>query len=122
MRSRPTAPSGSTARPSPLPWTGCTTRSSCAPSRGPPRRSGRRPCLQALVRASLDTSPAALGRSLSTAQGVVAQLGSVFWEPLQAVAALPDERQAQGREVLARLVEALQADELSVALGPALHE
>jgi hypothetical protein len=41
---------------------------------------------------------------------------------LQAIGRLQDERHEQGQTILTRLVEALKADELTVALGPALQE
>jgi hypothetical protein len=80
------------------------------------------PRLQALAKATLNTSAAAMGRSLTSAGAVGKALGQVFWEPLQAIGHLADERGEQGQAIVARLVEALQADELTTALAPALQE
>jgi hypothetical protein len=86
--------------------------------------SGREPTsrLQALAKAALETSAAAMGKSLSSAQAVVEALGRVFWEPLQAIGRLHDGRDEQGQAILTRLLEALKADELTTQLGPVLQE
>jgi hypothetical protein len=78
--------------------------------------------LLALAKATLETSAAAMGRSLASAQAVGDALGRVFWEPLQAVGRLQDERRERGLEIVTRVAEALQADELTLALAPVLQE
>jgi hypothetical protein len=85
---------------------------------------GREPTarLLALAKATLDTSAAAMGKSLSSAQAVGEALGKAFWGALQGVRQLQDERREQGRAILDQVVQALQADELTITLAPALQE
>jgi len=80
------------------------------------------PRLQALARTALETSAAAMGKSLASSQAIAQALGHVFWEPLQAIGQLPDDRHETGRLIVDRLLEALGADELTIPLGPALLE
>src|SRR5207244_878054 len=80
------------------------------------------PRLQAVAKASLNTTPQVMGTSLSTAPAVGEALGGDRWELLSAVGRLQDERQEQGQAILDRVRTALAADELTTGLGAVVQE
>jgi hypothetical protein len=76
----------------------------------------------ALVRAEIAASEQSMGTSFKKAADVVESLSHVNWELLEAVLKLQDERQAAAQAIWTSLRQAFQADELAVAMGPALAD
>jgi len=75
-----------------------------------------------LANASLQTSEAAVGRSLGQAQVCADALGSGNWQLFDVVRDLVDHRRDASLLVMSRLTEALTSDEHVVALKPRLEE
>jgi hypothetical protein len=78
--------------------------------------------LTALIQADVASSEQAVGSSFKKSADVVDALGRVKWELLEAVLKLDDERQAAAQALWNSAKQAFQADELAIALGPALSE
>jgi hypothetical protein len=76
--------------------------------------------VQHLAAARLDTSPAAMGQSLSKAASVLKHLQETMWELFQGIGRLDDERKPRADELIAGVRKALAADEYNIALEPAL--
>jgi len=76
----------------------------------------------ALIGADVSSSEQAMGASFKKAADLVEALSRVKWELLEAVRKLEDERQPAARAIWSSLQQAFQADELAIALGPALSE
>lgn len=76
----------------------------------------------ALAGAALDTSPAAVSRTLGQAQVCADVLSSGPWQLFDAVRDLHDHRREAAAVILTRLTEALGADEHVVPLAPRLDE
>ncbi|MGH9162094.1 MAG: phage resistance protein, partial [Vicinamibacteraceae bacterium] len=76
--------------------------------------------IDAVATAIVDTSESAVGRSLKRAAALVESLNSTSWELFDACERLDDERKEAGDAIRRRVAEALEADELPVALAPAL--
>lgn len=74
-----------------------------------------------LARFEVPSSDPALGRSLRSAAEACGILESTNWEVFEALGALGDERAAVAQGLRARVAEALQHDELGLALGGALR-
>jgi hypothetical protein len=75
-----------------------------------------------LANASLQTSEAAVGRSLGQAQVCADALGSGNWQLFDVVRDLVDHRRDAALLIMSRLTEALTSDEHVVALKPRLEE
>jgi len=84
----------------------------------------RRPDNTADALASVDvpTSAAALGTSIKQASRVADELQRTNWDLLKAVGELGDAFRSDADSILARLREALTADELAIALIGRLHD
>lgn len=78
--------------------------------------------LTALIQADVASSEQAVGASFKKAGDVVDSLGRVKWEILEAVLKLDDERQTAAQAIWTSAKQAFQADELAIALGPALSD
>jgi hypothetical protein len=80
--------------------------------------------IQHLASASLDTSASAMGQSLKKAASALRALTQprTKWDLLQGVARLDDERKPEADELLADVLQALQADEYNRALEPVLGD
>jgi hypothetical protein len=76
----------------------------------------------ALIGADVSSSEQAMGASFKKAAEVVEAIGRAKWELLEAARKLEDERQPAARAMWSSLQQAFQADELALALGPALSE
>lgn len=75
-----------------------------------------------LARAALQTSEAAVGRSLGQAQACADALGNGNWPLFDVVRELADHRRDAAQLVMSRLAEALTGDEHVVSLKPRLEE
>ena len=75
-----------------------------------------------LANASLQTSEAAVSRSLGQAQVCADALGSGNWQLIDVVRDLVDHRRDAALLIMSRLAEALTSDEHVVALKPRLEE
>jgi len=75
-----------------------------------------------LANASLQTSEAAVSRSLGQAQVCADALGSGNWQLFDVVRDLVDHRRDAALLIMSRLTEALTSDEHVVALKPRLEE
>ncbi|MEI8323916.1 MAG: phage resistance protein, partial [Betaproteobacteria bacterium] len=75
-----------------------------------------------LAAANLQTSEAAVGRSLGQAQTCADALGSGNWQLFDVVSDLSDHRREAALAIMSRLTEALTSDEHVVALKPRLEE
>ena len=80
------------------------------------------PALLHLARAPLDTSAAAMGRSLAKAADLVRALKDVRWELFEGVARLGDDREGETQGLLDGLRKSLMADEYVTALESRLDE
>ena len=78
--------------------------------------------VQALATSNLQTSEAAVGRSISTAAGVASFLTSFEWDVLAAATALSDRRRAAAEQIGRAVAEALEADEHVIPLEARLRE
>ncbi len=75
-----------------------------------------------LADTSVPTSLDALVRSIKGSPQVLDALRRTKWQLLEAVAVLSDGRREAGRLVRDRTAEALEKDEIAIALAPALHD
>ena len=80
------------------------------------------PALLHLARAPLDTSAAAMGRSLAKAADLVRALKDVRWELFEGVARLGEDREGEAQELMDGLRKSLMADEYVTALESRLDE
>jgi hypothetical protein len=78
--------------------------------------------VQSLANARLETSEAAVGRSLGQAQSVADALAIARWDIFDAVKNLTDHRQTAAASLVNRLVEALGSEEHVIPLKPKLEE
>ncbi len=78
--------------------------------------------VQSLANATLETSEAAVGRSLGQAQSVADALNNARWDIFDAVKNLTDHRQTAAASLVNRLVEALGSEEHVIPLKPKLEE
>jgi hypothetical protein len=78
--------------------------------------------LNALSQGEVASSEQAMGASFKKSGDVLESLSRVNWELLEAVLRLADERAQAAQGIWTALRQAFQADELAVALGPALAE
>jgi hypothetical protein len=78
--------------------------------------------VQTLANASVESSEAAVGRSLGQAQNVVDALSNAKWDIFDALRNLQDHRQAAAASIVSRLIEALGSDEHVIPLKPKLEE
>jgi hypothetical protein len=76
----------------------------------------------ALATAHIETTEAAVSRSMANAQAVVDALGNARWNIFDAMRELQDHRQAAAASILSRLSEALGSEEHVIALKPKLEE
>jgi hypothetical protein len=76
----------------------------------------------ALAQGEVASSERAMGASFKKAGDVLESLSRVNWELLEAVLRLADDRKQAAQAIWTALRRAFQADELAVALGPALAE
>jgi hypothetical protein len=76
--------------------------------------------IEALASGTVETSESAMGVSLTRAKELFAALDSAPWELFDAVGRLADDRASAGQNIRTRVAEALEADELAVALPNAL--
>jgi hypothetical protein len=76
--------------------------------------------LKHLAQSKLDTSAAAMSKSLETAAGVLHALRQTRWEMFDSVAHIHDEDQPEANALLADLKDALASDEYALALAPHL--
>lgn len=76
----------------------------------------------ALATAHIETTEAAVSRSMANAQAVVDALGNARWNIFDAMRELQDHRQAAAASILSRLSEALGNEEHVIALKPKLEE
>ncbi len=77
--------------------------------------------IAALATAPLQTSEPAVARCLGSAADLRDALGAAAWDIILSACGLSDQRRASAEGLRGRLVEALQADELVLPLGPALR-
>lgn len=78
--------------------------------------------VQALASASVETSEAAVSRSMWQAQSVADALNNTKWNIFDAMRDLQDHRQTAAASILARLVEVLESEEHVIPLKPKLEE
>lgn len=78
--------------------------------------------LNALSQGEVASSDQAMGSSFKKAGDMLESLSRVNWELLEAVLRLTDDRKQAAQAIWTTLRQAFQADELAVALGPALTE
>lgn len=78
--------------------------------------------VQALANALIETSEAAVGRSMAQAQHVADALNNARWDIFDAVKDLRDHRQAAAASILSRLIEALGSEEHVIPLRSKLEE
>jgi hypothetical protein len=78
--------------------------------------------IRALTQADVASSEQAVGASFKKAADTVDALGRVKWELLEAVLKLDDERRVAAQAIWSSVKQAFQADELAIALGPALSD
>lgn len=76
----------------------------------------------ALANASIETSEAAVGRSMAQAQNVADALNNAKWNIFDAMRDLQDHRQAAAASILSRLTEALGSEEHLIPLKLKLEE
>jgi len=80
--------------------------------------------VERLAQAGFGTGAAAAGKSMASAETVTAALGSFEWDrlaPLRQAMASEGPRAASAAAIIARLQDALVADEIVTAVGPALR-
>lgn len=75
-----------------------------------------------LANANLQTSEAAVGRSLGQSQACVDALESGNWQLFDVIGGMADHRRTAGQLIMSRLKEALTSDEHVVSLKPRLEE
>ena len=78
--------------------------------------------VEALARAEVRTSEAAMARTLATAAELEAFLAGFDWQSLEALERLQDHRRAEADAIRGQLAEALAADEHVTALKSALGQ
>lgn len=78
--------------------------------------------VQTLANASIETSEAAVGRSMGQAQNVADALNDAKWNIFDAMRDLQDHRQAAAALILNHLTEALGSEEHVIPLKPKLEE
>ena len=78
--------------------------------------------VEALARAEVRTSEAAMARTLATAAELEAFLAGFDWQSLEALDRLQDHRRAAADAIRGQLAEALTADEHVTALRSALEQ
>ena len=78
--------------------------------------------VQVLANAAIETSEAAVGRSMGQAQNVADALNNAKWNIFDAMRDLQDHRQAAAASILSRLTEALGSDEHVIPLKSKLEE
>jgi len=78
--------------------------------------------LNALAQGEVASSEQAMGASFKKAGDMLESISRVNWELLEAVLRLTDDRKQAAQAIWITLRQAFQADELAVALGPALTE
>jgi len=78
--------------------------------------------VQVLANAPIETSEAAVGRSIGQAQNVADALNDAKWNIFDAMRDLQDHRQAAAASILSRLTEALGSEEHVIPLKPKLEE
>lgn len=78
--------------------------------------------VNALASAELATSEAAVSKCLGSADKIRDALNAAQWDIISPAAGLSDQRRAAAEGIHARVVEALEADEHALELGPALQE
>jgi len=78
--------------------------------------------VQALANTSVETSEAAVARSMGQAQSVDDALNNARWDIFDAVKNLTDYRQVAAASILTRLVEALGSEEHVIPLKSKLEE
>ena len=78
--------------------------------------------VQALANATVETSEAAVSRSLGQAQTVATALDNTRWDIFDAVRVLTDHRQTAATSIVNRLVEALGSEEHVIPLKSRLEE
>lgn len=78
--------------------------------------------VQTLANAPIETSEAAVGRSMGQAQNVADALNNAKWHIFDAMRDLQDHRQAAAAAILSRLTEALGSEEHVIPLKPKLEE
>jgi hypothetical protein len=78
--------------------------------------------VNALAQVEVASSEQAMGASFKKAGDVLESLSRVNWELLEAVLRLADDRKQAAQTIWTDLRQAFRADELAVALGPALTE
>ncbi|GAA4393356.1 hypothetical protein GCM10023153_13220 [Ornithinibacter aureus] len=80
--------------------------------------------VERLAQAGFGTGAAAAGKSMASADSVTAALGSFEWDrlaPLRQAMASEGPRAASAAAIIARMQDALVADEIVTAVGPALR-
>jgi hypothetical protein len=80
------------------------------------------PCVKQLALAKVETSAAAMAKSITSSSDVLAALKDAPWSLLELLGRISDERQQQARQVLHSLREALYADEHVHGLALALQD
>lgn len=78
--------------------------------------------VQAFASASIETSDAAVGRSMGQAQNVADALNNANWTIFDAMRDLQDHRQAAAASILSRLTEVLSSEEHVIPLKSRLEE
>jgi hypothetical protein len=80
------------------------------------------PCVKQLALARIETSAAAMAKSLASAADVLDAIQEVPWSLLDSLGRITDERQPQAAQVLQSLREALLADEHVSSFALALRD
>jgi hypothetical protein len=78
--------------------------------------------VQALATATVETSEAAVSRSLGQAESVSTALNNARWDIFDAVKELTDHRQAAAASIMSRLIESLGSEEHVIPLKSKLEE
>ena len=78
--------------------------------------------VQVLANATIETSEAAIGRSMAQAHNVADALNNAKWNIFDAMRDLQDQRQAAAASILSRLTEALGSEEHVIPLKSKLAE
>jgi hypothetical protein len=79
------------------------------------------PLIEALARATVETSASAMGTSLKSCQALGEKLRQTNWQLLEAVRQPTDHRKAQAEEIWLALKDAAQKDEYVVPLESSLR-
>ncbi len=80
------------------------------------------PCLRQLALARIETSAAAMAKSLTSAGDVLDALRDLPWSLLDSLGRITDDRKAQAQEVLLNIHQALLADEHVTGFALALRD